>query len=348
MQPLQGVEQWLGDESPPPELHQAVQRRAHDLQSVNTFGTGVHAQVQRPRRRQARGHLRNVFRFGLAIHSGFVRIRPARHRQRNFREIAARGEGRQKHGGEIEVFNPGEIECSRDGQAHGSLAGLAEIFYRQRVEFSGGAGKYIRLRGRPIRGGVAETAGPGEARSQRHSIQRHRGLHIDDVGGVEFQLLRDFQVAVAPGQRNFRGSVQNGAGVRDFARRGDFKQRAICSRFLLRIVERKRKGPASGLLGGVGVDQIERARRFVIVGEFLELPASHHAAAVGNLHAIQIAFDDDGTFRACGAHGHGSGRAPRLFSQRVRKWKQLPGPASKQDSWSRRQGWPEAAAAAYR
>ena len=59
VQPLQSVEQRIGDEFQPAKIHQRVQRRIHLLQVVVILGSHVNAQRQRllPRR----GHLRHRF-----------------------------------------------------------------------------------------------------------------------------------------------------------------------------------------------------------------------------------------------------------------------------------------------
>ena len=229
---------------------------------------------------------------------------------------------------------PAKSNVPGDGRAHRGLAGLAEIFRRQRVEFSGGAREHLRLRGRAIRGDVAESARPDRGwlaaafrpASPRSSHPRCSWrLNFSCFVTSRWPSLQDSVISA--------GACSTAPASGSFPRRSDFKQRVVGGRFLLRIVERQRKRPASGLLRGIGMDQIERARRLVIVGKFLELPASHHAAAIGNFNAIQIAFDHDGAFpRSRRAWSQVRQEAASLWLAPEAKWKQFPA-AARRDSW---------------
>ena len=219
MQPSQRVEQRLGNESPQAKLHQAVERGANGFQAIDALGTDVHPQILRSRRGDTRRHLRNDLGFGLSIgRSGAVLKRPACQRQRCFRQVSMRRKRRQKCHGEIEVFDSDKIERSGNVRVNRGLARPPQILRRQRIQFPGSAVEYLRLQGRSIGCGIAKSAGPGQALTQRVSVQSRRGLHIHDIAGIEFQVLGDFEVAVAPREADFRGGVQHGAGIQHFAR----------------------------------------------------------------------------------------------------------------------------------
>ena len=92
---------------------------------------------QPPEEAVARGSLRNDLYYRLNVFN--IHLPPLREHKDDLPDLVQSllADMNEKHNRTV----AGEIECSGDGRAHRSLAGLAEIFRRKRVEFSGGAGE---------------------------------------------------------------------------------------------------------------------------------------------------------------------------------------------------------------
>ena len=101
--------------------------------------------------------------------------------------------------------------------------GLPRFFAASVLSFPAALVKICVCSGGAIGGDVAKPAGPDDAVAQWSSVERRRRFHFHDVTGIEFQLLGDFQVTVAPGQRHLGWGLQNGAGFRRFAAGRYFK-----------------------------------------------------------------------------------------------------------------------------
>ena len=65
------------------------------------------------------------------------------------------------------------------------------------------------------------------------------------------------------------------------------------------------------------MDNVQDARRFVVVHIFVELPTFDYGAAIGNFHALEIALNNDGTFLTIGLRGNRGDRCGwRIFGGR--------------------------------
>ncbi len=153
------------------------------------------------------------------------------------------------------------------------VPGNAELFVLQHVQAVGLLVENGHQLRRFVDGFVAESAAPGDGGSERLAIERSRNLDGHLVVLREFQFLGDVEVAVTKVEGDLGGRGQILGAGRDFVERG------IRLRFQLRVGKHQRKRPAE-FLRDILIDQIERARRLLIVEVSLQLPASHHAAVI--------------------------------------------------------------------
>ena len=104
VQPLEHVEDRVGDEFHPAKIYEAVERRIHVLQLVVIFGTDVHAQCE-GLRAGCGSDFWNGFRARLAVDLSRMKIFPVAGLQR----AGSGAVRREKRGGEVAVFYAGEI-----------------------------------------------------------------------------------------------------------------------------------------------------------------------------------------------------------------------------------------------
>ena len=208
MQPLQAVEQRLGNELEPSEIHQTLQGRVHFFQVVVIFRPDIDAQPER-----AGGRSRRNFRqrFGSSLLTDLNRLRslPVARLERSRRGAARR----KKHSRKVSVLDANKVFPTLP-QTRAPLVEVFELLVRVVRDFSA----FAVVRSHPIDRSrisyraISKSAEPRKSRIGGVAVPLGGGFHAHEVAVIEVKMFRNFQLAVTPGELHVGGCIERACG----------------------------------------------------------------------------------------------------------------------------------------